>query len=738
MCIGPRLPPMGIPKGRSPFGRDVCSVAGSASTKTAFRPRRFVDQQSAEATTSRSALGRGMKRSRPLRNIVTWRRAHASAERRKRIVKNGGMIACGVVVVAFAVGNQIQAPYLETVLETVAVQSQQLYRSLASSPTQNASSQQGRDNPAPAISAGNQPRVALLIGNGAYRGIPALDNPSNDAVLIKRKLERVGFRTELVTDANKTEMEKAILDFGKRLAGAGRNAVGLFYYAGHGVQSGEGNYLIPLHDKEIITGKDLDIQAVRAQLILERMKKARNALNIVILDACRNNPFSDGTRAATRGLTRMDAPPDTLVAYSAGPGEVADDGEGEHSPFAAALATALDQPGLKVEEIFKSVRVKVLKDTENRQTPWEESSLTRDFYFRPQADELQGRPFTVVVDPAGARVRILNIQPPYRAGMKLPAGEYRVEASASGYETEVEVVSHGSSPTTHRMALRKAGPKPGQRFRDCPECPELVVVPSGLFMMGSPSHEEGRDEDEGPVHRVRIGESFAVGVYEVTVSEFGRFVDETGHSAGGSCYIRPETTSEGDEWQSSDGRDWRNPGFGQGGAHPVVCVSWDDVRAYVSWLSRRTGERYRLLSESEWEYVARARTGTARYWGEGESGQCGYANGADASTSFDWAIGCDDGHSHAAPVGSYGANAWGLHDVLGNVREWTGDCWNGSYGGAPGDGSAWESGDCSFRVVRSTSWVYAPSVIRSATRSAFKTGVRVIDIGFRVARTLDP
>ena len=258
----------------------------------------------------------------------------------------------------------------------------------------------------------------------------------------------------------------------------------------------------------------------------------------------------------------------------------------------------------------------------------------------------------------------------------------------------------------------------GTRFRDCPECPELVVVPSGSFEMGSPSSEAGRSDTEGPVHRVTIGRPFAVGVYEVTFGEYGRFVSETGRSMGDSCW-----TYEGGEWESRSGRSWRNPGFGQTDGHPVVCVNRDDAKAYVRWLSGKAGAKYRLLSESEWEYVARGGTVTARYWGEGESGQCRYANGGDKATKrrdsdWPWAIAsCDDGHARTAPVGRYEENGFGLHDVLGNVWEWVEDCWNGSYAGAPSDGSAWGSGDCDRRVLRGGSWDYFPRYLRSALRS---------------------
>jgi len=250
--------------------------------------------------------------------------------------------------------------------------------------------------------------------------------------------------------------------------------------------------------------------------------------------------------------------------------------------------------------------------------------------------------------------------------------------------------------------------------------------------MGAPESEAGSFDDERPVHRVGV-QSFAVGVHEVTVSEFGRFVEGTGHSTGGSCRV-----FTGGQWELRNGFGWRNPGFGQGGGHPVVCVSWDDARAYAEWLSRSTGRRYRLLSESEWEYVARAGTVTARWWGEGESGQCVRANGADAGAGLSWGVGCIDGHSRTAPVGSYGANAWGLHDVLGNVWEWTADCWNVSYAGAPADGSAWEYGSCSLRVLRGGAWVSEPGYLRSAYRVRYNSGSRYSVVGFRVARTLTP
>ena len=264
-------------------------------------------------------------------------------------------------------------------------------------------------------------------------------------------------------------------------------------------------------------------------------------------------------------------------------------------------------------------------------------------------------------------------------------------------------------------------------FRDCPGCPAMVETPPGSFMMGSPATERGRDDDEGPRHRVTIASPFAVGVYEVTFGEWDACV------AGGGCQ------DVGDE------------GWGRG-TRSVINVSWEDAQGYVRWVSRETGQRYRLLTEAEWEYVARAGTETSRYWGESESVQCRYANGSDVSraqsirerqllrgdsTRGDADVRCEDGFSWTAPVGLYEPNAFGLYDVLGNVWEWTEDCWNETYTGAPVDGRAWRSGDCSRRVLRGGSWGDAPVNLRSAYRLGSPAGLRYSLIGFRLARTIN-
>ena len=257
--------------------------------------------------------------------------------------------------------------------------------------------------------------------------------------------------------------------------------------------------------------------------------------------------------------------------------------------------------------------------------------------------------------------------------------------------------------------------RPGERFRDCDVCPEMVVIPAGSFLMGSPESEEGRSDDEGPVHRVTIPRAFAVGVYEVTVAEYREFVSAAGHNGGMDCMI----VSEG-HWKFEGS--WRNPGFEQTDSAPVVCVSWEDAQAYVLWLSRKTGREYRLLSEAEWEYAARAGTTTRYSFGDEITPSDAY---------YDRNIG------KTQPVGSYRANGFGLHDMHGNVWEWVQDCWNVSYAGAPNNGDAWETGDCSGRVLRGGSWFFYSRDLRSASRRP-STGIHSSDYGFRVARTLTP
>ena len=234
-------------------------------------------------------------------------------------------------------------------------------------------------------------RHALLIGNGAYRTIGRLDNPDNDMRLMAATLGSLGFDVLEAEDLDRASMMRAIKQFGHRLQDAGEDTVGLFYYAGHGIQVDGSNYLLPV-DAEVARITDVDIEAVNLRSILGQMEGAANRLNFVILDACRNNPISRGMRSVDRGLAQVDAPHGTLIAYSTAPGSVAIDGTDEHSPYTEALARALRKPGVVAEEVFRNVRVDVMAATNAEQVPWEASSLTGAFYFNPADGVAEARP----------------------------------------------------------------------------------------------------------------------------------------------------------------------------------------------------------------------------------------------------------------------------------------------------------------------------------------------------------
>ena len=257
-----------------------------------------------------------------------------------------------------------------------------------------------------------------------------------------------------------------------------------------------------------------------------------------------------------------------------------------------------------------------------------------------------------------------------------------------------------SLPIWSQQGTEDSAPSPGEAFQDCDECPKMVVVPSGRFTMGA-SSSEGGDSNERPMRRVSIDYQFAVGVYEVTFDEWYACVD-----AGGCGNYIPD-----------------DEGWGRGN-RPVINVNWEDAQSYVRWLSSRTGKTYRLLSESEWEYVARAGTETAYSWGD--SIGVNRANCLGCGSQWD---------EKTAPVGSFEANAWGVHDMHGNVWEWVQDCYKSYYGVPPSDGSAWESEDCSDHVKRGGSGGYSPRYLRSAYRYSLPTDIRFDYFGFRVARS---
>ena len=680
-------------------------------------------------------------------------------------------------------------------------------------------------------------RVALVIGNARYAHAPRLANPLNDAADIGAALTRLGFAVTKLENANQAELRQGLLDF-TRAASASEIAV--VFYAGHGIEVDQRNFLVPV-DAQLASDQDVEFETVPLALVLRSVSRA-SGLRLVILDACRENPFaalmqrSGATRSIGRGLARVEPAGETLVAYASKEGTVASDGEGRNSPYSTALLGHLEEPGLEIGLLFRRVRDAVLALTGGRQEPFVYGSLssrgvyltarleppkppppppdappesvgggsdrltaeqlaaervfwesvkdsrnaldiqayldrypggTYEVLARNRLQELQrsetpSAPDEVakaIEDALGLRIgdrRLIQLgltaegfdpgpaDGLFGAGTRGAIGRWqasRGEAVTGHLETETAKVllavgrkqeeAQGSArqaaaeaerlrrdqeARARRQAAaeaerRRREKEPGRRFRDCPECPELVVVPAGSFRMGSPPGEEGRDEDEGPVHRVRIAEPLAVGVYEVTFMEWEACVE------GGGCNgYRPD-----------------DEGWGRGD-RPVINVSWEDARAYVGWLSRETGKRYRLLSEAEWEYAARAGTTGPFHTG---------ATISTAQANYDGNYVYGSGRKgeyreRTVRVGTFAPNAFGLHDVHGNVREWVQDCWNGGYGGAPDDGGVWERGDCNRRVVRGGSWVIFPWYLRAASRSRDAAGDRGSFLGFRVTRTLTP
>ena len=304
---------------------------------------------------------------------------------------------------------------------------------------------------------------------------------------------------------------------------------------------------------------------------------------------------------------------------------------------------------------------------------------------------------------------MVNAKASSRTQPRAEAAGSREAAASEGASLERAAPQPGE---TMRRS-RPPAPQPGDTFSDALRAggqgPAMVVIPAGSFRMGCVSGQECYDREK-PVHTVTISQPFAVSKYEITFENYDRFTYPN----------------------KVDDRGWGRA------RRPVINVSWNDAKEYVAWLSSQTGQTYRLLTEAEWEYAARAGTSTKYHFGNSESQLCRYANFYDTTAGDDDAP-CSDGvGKQTAVVGRYAANAFGLHDMHGNVWEWVEDCWNDSYSGAPSDGSAWLRGNCERRVVRGGSWYYFPRTLRSAIRDWNTSGLRNNIVGFRVARTLTP
>jgi formylglycine-generating enzyme required for sulfatase activity len=521
-------------------------------------------------------------------------------------------------------------------------------------------------------------RIALLIGNEAYASkIGQLANPHNDVALLEQALKGLGFEVVTVRDAGLEALYQAVNAYARRLQAAGPNAVGLFYYSGHGASDGSTNYLIPTDVKTTETGELWD-QSLRLTEITRKLKaEAGNATHFVVFDACRNTLklIQPGTRAVVQAKGFVPAAQENgmLIAYATAEGELASDVGAGAGPYAKVLAEEIVKTGIEAVAMFRIVQRRVRAAI--HQEPYLGFSALGDVYLAGRSEQ-----------PAQPK----------------PGGEYS-RARCDGVEITIG---------QNERRCFKPGAGKTEYFKDCPTCPEMVVVPSGSFAMGSPASEPERLSGEAQV-RVLISEAFAVGRFALSFDEWDACV------ADGGC----------------NGYKPADQGRGRG-KHPVINVSWDNAKAYPAWLSKKTGKAYRLLSEAEREYVTRAGTTTPFWWGSSITPkQANYDGSADP---YKGGGSKGEYRQRTEPVDSFEANPWGLYNVHGNVWEWTEDCWNDSNTGNPGDGRARTTGNCGPRVVRGGSWYGDPRFLRSAYRSGFPTVARFNYLGFRLARTLHP
>lgn len=605
---------------------------------------------------------------------------------------------------------------------------------------------------------GGSKRVALVIGNGAYRAedLKPLANPVNDADDMARELRRFGFEVLAHKNLDRRRMKDAIAEFGRKASNA---ETALFYYAGHGIQIKNQNYLIPV-DAAARSEADIEDEGINVNYPLGEMESARTQVNLVLLDACRNNNFSGKFRSgSSRGLAAPSGnlPKGTVIVYATDPGNVASDGSGRNGLFTEGLLSGFKGQDLSLDGVLTKASEVVEQKSNGKQTPYINGPklVQRNFYFIFQG------PATVNVqnsaDPETETWRAaegINSASAYRDYLSAyPNGRYaaaaRIKLNALDKPSAPQPVFSSTVPSSVASSKPDSEMHPGKVFRDCADCPEMVVIPAGSFSMGGTAGEVDRKDNEGPVHTVSI-KAFALGKTEVTVAEFRVFVRATGYktdaerNVGNANGCATLDVADG-EWAYRAGYYWDNPGYAQSERHPAVCVSWNDAQAYVKWVTQLQRATYRLPSEAEWEYAARAGSSAARPWGDDPNQACHYANVADqtkwpdgSGRSWKTKHECNDGYFYSAPVSSYLASSFGLHDMIGNVWELTQDCWNESYSGAPNNGSAWTSGDCSRRVARGASWNDFPQNARSAIRNGNSSSLRNNKFGFRLARTLSP
>ncbi len=560
-------------------------------------------------------------------------------------------------------------------------------------------------------------RVALVVGNDKYANLPAraqLERAVNDARAVTQALKDVGFAVAEIEDASRSSFNAKWQQF---LLTVAEGDIVAFYFSGHGIEIEGLNFLIPSDIPQIEYGRQEQIKRESidvAQLLLD-LKKRKPGVSLIVLDACREHPLiPDEFRspgAAPGGLAKMDAPNGTFIMYSAGAGQTAldrlpkADPDAVNSVFTRKLLPLMRQKGLELTELAREVRKQVhalAATVSHAQTPAYYDGVLGKFCLAgcdadaPPVASSGGE--SLAVKKSG---RLPGTEPEKpKLAVVAPPKPVVSEGACDGLLVSV-------AQSSARPCIK---PGSGESFEDCPDCPEMVIAPAGSFTMGSPKGEPQRSDDEGPQHRVTIPKPFAVGKFAVTFAEWDAC------AAAYRCSHRPMDLG----WGRAD--------------RPVINVSWDDAQAYVKWLSGKTGKTYRLLSEAEFEYAARAGSATPFWWGTSISTTQANYNG-----DYVYVGGGQKGEFRAktVPVKSFQPNPWGLYQVHGNVWTWIQDCYVDNYKNAPMDGApAKETTGCS-RVLRGGSWPDDPRLLRAARRLRGVPSMSIYFLGFRVARTLD-
>ncbi len=542
--------------------------------------------------------------------------------------------------------------------------------------------------------AANQQRLALVIGNSAYTNSP-LPNPVNDARLIDETLRDLGFEVIKGENLSRPKMLEAVQTFGQRLGAGG---VGLFYYAGHGVQVNGRNYLVPTSHGRITSLKEAEDELLNAEQVLGAMT-AKQGLNIMILDACRDNPVKLGfTTADKPGFAELrNTPGGTFVAYATSPNHGASDGEGGNSPYSQALARSLRMRPSRLEDVFIHARIELEESTGGAQVPWEHSSIKTVFYFRP--DVVSASPLPNFTYQGPLRNQLLK---GLLGGLRQSNFTVLV-VDASG---EVEGQLNGRASFFVEDESKVQGL-------------EMVEIPGGRFLMGT----NAADADAAYADAKRYDKDETEEV--VTVEMPQHSVDVKGFYMS-----RYEITQR--QWRAVMGSLPRLDEKDRGDDLPVVHVSYRDAEKFCEMLSGMTGRFYRLPSEAEWEYASRAGSATPFAFGPTINPRVSNYNSnapfgdAEARPS----------RKSLQPVGQSGsANAFGLYGMHGNVWEWCADNWHDNYDGAPTDGKAWKAPNedtRSYRVIRGGSWDSIANSCRSASRRKAAVTTATKKLGFRV------